>query len=290
VNRLLIRGQELGLVEIRVQAPRLQSLEAEMLTRYQLREVRIAPAGADGNASLVETAKLGAALFEESVRDRMKIGVSSGRTIFELASKISEKPRDIEIYPLNAILEQTTSILGVTANATATILWFRCRPFAKAHRIDIFLPEGTSLDARQFTAELLGSAKVDELQKEINDLDVYFLGASEPRPDSRLLVLREQFLKGNCSSDMPGMPDQMVGDVAFNAVGSDGSCIDTSLEEFIFRIEAEKLRALSNRSDKKVVLVASGRSKVPVVKAALAGGLCNVLVTDSDVAHCLIQP
>jgi DNA-binding transcriptional regulator LsrR (DeoR family) len=52
-------------------------------------------------------------------------------------------------------------------------------------------------------------------------------------------------------------------------------------------LDADKLKALSCRSDGRVILVAGGADKAPIIEAALKAGLFNVLVTDANTARAL---
>jgi DNA-binding transcriptional regulator LsrR (DeoR family) len=40
---------------------------------------------------------------------------------------------------------------------------------------------------------------------------------------------------------------------------------------------------------KLVIAVAGGRQKIPAIRGALAGKLCNVLITDEEVALALVR-
>jgi deoxyribonucleoside regulator len=285
VSRLLKDGQRLGVVEISVRSPRLRYLEAELLHQFGLREVRIVSSGSDSAGTLLEIARQGAALFDQLVGDGRTLGIGSGKTMFELASHVSEKPRDIEIFPLNVILEQDTQILGVTANTAATIIWFRSRPKSRGRRLELFFPEATESESRQYVSRSMASESVRRMAEEIKNLDVYFVGAGERRPDSRLSTLPASFgIAGKHSSG-----EEMVGDIAFNAVNRKGAGVTTGVEGLIFHTDLDILRGLSQRDDKSVVLVAGGAQKAEVIEAAVRGGLCNMLVTDSDVAEYLLK-
>lgn len=285
VGRLLKDGQRLGVVEIRVKSPRLRYLEAELLQRFGLREARVVSSGSDSKGTLLEIAKQGAALFDQLVGDGRTVGIGSGKTMFELASHVSERPRDIEIFPLNVILEQDTQILGVTANTAATIVWFRSRPKSRGRRLELFFPEATEAESKEYVNKSMASESVRRMAEEIRNLDVYFVGAGERRPDSRLNTLPASL---GVAGNHP-ITEAMVGDIAFNAVGPKGEEVSTGVEGLIFHTDLNTLRGLSARDDKSVVLVAGGAQKTQVIEAAVRGRFCNMLVTDSDVADYLLK-
>ena len=284
VNRLLLEGQRLGLVEIRVVGPRLKSIELELLSKYDLKEVRVVSSANDPSATIVELGRQGAALFEEIVAPGNRVGLSSGRTIFEFVSRVHEMPRDIAVFPLNVVYENETRVTGVSANTSATILWFRSRPSATAHRVELFIPDGVMVPARELVGQIQRNPTIQEMRKGLEDLDMYFLGAGEPGLESRFWAL-QTLHESDPGSRYNSLP---VGDVAFNVLDEDGNNGPTDIEELVFHVDRETLRRAAECSDKSVVLMAGGMKKSKVIKAALEARLCNVLITDSDVAEHLL--
>ncbi len=59
---------------------------------------------------------------------------------------------------------------------------------------------------------------------------------------------------------------------------------ETSFERRVLGIELPAFLAIPRR-----VAVAGGPEKVPAIRAALAGGLVNVLVSDEDTARALLE-
>ncbi len=285
VNRLLLEGQRLGFVEIRVVGPRLKSLELELLSKYDLKEVRIVSSADDPGATLVEMGKQGAALFEELVASGSRIGVSSGRTLFELVSRIPEKSRNISVYPLNVIHESSTRVTGVSANTSATILWFRSRPTAVAHRVELFFPDGVRGPAPQFVRQMQQDPSIRNVRAALDDLDIYLLGAGEVGQESRFWTLQAR--SGSQIAYEHRCP--IVGDVAFNALTEQGEYVATDAEEMLFHVDLEQLKKSAKSHDKSVVLIAGGMNKSKIIRAAIKARLCNMLVTDSDVAEYLID-
>ncbi len=281
VNRLLREGARAGVVEIRVKPHTVHSLESELIKVFRLREARVVASSADVESTGVDLGRAAAVLFDELAGDGRAIGVGSGRTLFEMASRLPEHPRRISIYPANLILEQDLRITGVTANAVATIAWFRSRPSAKAWRLEMFFPSASSRTLVDYANGLSRTSTVEGLRKRICALDVYFLGASDFRKDSQLARLRTQMVGGSISSDV-------IGDIAFNVLDTSGRELDIGLGQMVLRIPAECLTRIV-KTDKTVVLAAGGLRKVDVIAAALAAGLCNILITDSDTAEKLLK-
>jgi DNA-binding transcriptional regulator LsrR (DeoR family) len=285
VNRLLIEGQRLGFVEIRVLGPRLKSLEIELLRRYDLKDVRVVASADDPGSTLIELGKQGAAVFDETVRTGSRVGVSSGRTMFEVVSRIPEESREISIYPLNVIHESETRVTGVSANTSATILWFRSRPSAIAHRIELFFPENVGRQPRELVQMMQQDPSIREALKALDDLDVFLLGAGDAGIESRFATLQNRPLADIESEGHL----QSVGDIAFNALNETGEQLQTGAEELIFHVNLQTLKSSAKSPRKSVILVAGGMNKSRVIEAAIQARLCNILVTDSDVAEHLLK-
>jgi len=282
VNRLLREGMRTGVVEIRLNPRSPRSLESSLIDAFGLRDARVVPSSTDMETGRVDLGRAAAALFDELVSDGMIVGVGSGRTLFEMASRLSEQPRAISIYPVNLIVEQDLRITGVSANAVATIAWFRSRPSAKAWRLEMFFPGTTRKALMDYSTQLMRTPALEDLRKKIYALDVYFLGASDFRKDSQLARLRSHLGNQSISSS------SIVGDLAFNLLDSSGSELDFGLEQMMLRIPAERLKSMVH-AGKLIVVAAGGKGKVPVLTTALTAHLCNILVTDSDTAEELLK-
>jgi deoxyribonucleoside regulator len=258
------------------------SLESDLINAFGLRDARVVASSKDMEGTRVDLGRAAASLFDELVSDATSVGVGSGRTLFEMASRLPERPRAISIYPANLIVEQDLHLTGASANAVATIAWFRSRPSAKASRLEMFFPS-TARQALMDYADLLSRTPArEDLRKKICSLDVYFLGASEFRKDSQLARLRSQLA--------PGSPDtsSIVGDLAFNLLDRSGGELDSRIGEMVLSIPTERLKRIA-RTGKSVVIAAGGEGKALVLIAALTAQLCNILVTDSDTAEELMK-
>ena len=285
VNRLLREAQKRGIVQISIRPPRFEHLELRLSQRFRLHAARIVPSTDDPDTLRSELGREAAGYFDQNVHEGKSIGVSSGRTIFEMASFVPERPRNISIYPLNVVVDGDSSIRGVSANTVATILWFRSRPLSKAYRIEMFFPVQSVTVLRRRATELLQSPAAKELSERIGHLDVYLLGAGELRENSQVSSLLR-----SCGLDTPELVRRgIVGDIAFNLMGKDGEAIPGGIEDLMYRIDLADLKVAASSGGKLVILVAGGHEKIPCIRAALMARACNVLVTDSETAQGLLD-
>lgn len=76
-----------------------------------------------------------------------------------------------------------------------------------------------------------------------------------------------------------------VGDIALQFFDEQGALVDHPINHRIVGTSLEKIRAIG-----RVIGVAGGAEKVRAIRAALRGGLVNVLVTDDETAEALLRP
>jgi DNA-binding transcriptional regulator LsrR (DeoR family) len=135
VNRMLQEANEKGIVQISIKAPRFEDLEIALSEKYHLLEARVVDYTEDEGYLRMDLGEASATYFEEKVLAGQKVGLGSGRTMFEMISRIKERQRRIEIYPLNVVTQRELRITSVDANSLVNMLWFKCRPDTKAFKV-----------------------------------------------------------------------------------------------------------------------------------------------------------
>jgi deoxyribonucleoside regulator len=284
VNRLLKEAQQKGIVEVVIKSPRFEDLETRLARRFKLREVRVVQSMSEPDSLRRELAEAAAEFLQPHLKDGVKVGVASGRTILETVSRIKESPCEIEIYPLNVLANDETEVKSLSANTISTILWFKCRPLASAYRFELFFPHGSISEVRKATRSSLGRPEAEKLRIEVEDLDVYVLGVSELRAESQLVELSRR-----CGADMSKLESSgVVGDVAFNTLDARGEFLPIGLEDLLFHTTLATLKNVSKKRDRFVLLIGGGSDKLAAIRAALVGRIFNCLVTDSAIAEALL--
>ena len=82
----------------------------------------------------------------------------------------------------------------------------------------------------------------------------------------------------------------VVGDFAYVFFDQHGGIINpTTIGRAHSVLSADLLHVLCSRNDSRVVLIAGGEEKLQMMRFALAAKLCNVLITDSVNAQCLLD-
>ena len=79
--------------------------------------------------------------------------------------------------------------------------------------------------------------------------------------------------------------DGAVGEICLRYFDKDGHAMNPAIEDRVIAIDTKSMRAAPRR-----IGVAGGVTKLNAIRAAIAGGWINVLITDSDVARLLLEP
>lgn len=284
VNRLLREAVRRGVVKISIDAPNIEILELELRERFGLVDAVVVDVPEEDEYLRPELGNAAAKYFEERVKDDSRVGIGSGRTLFEMVSILTDTPRNIKVFPLAVVAQQEMVVKSVDANTVVNAIWFKSRPAANAFRFEIFFPEAEKSELDRYMRTLLKKPVVDEYVRQLSDLDFYMFSCSDLRRDSHLIGIA-----ASCGLNFGDLQKKsIIGDFVFDTVDGRGEHVSTCIETRRIGIDTGSLRTASAKPDKKVVLVAGGKRKFPVIWSGLRGGLFNVLITDSDTAKELI--
>jgi DNA-binding transcriptional regulator LsrR (DeoR family) len=114
-----------------------------------------------------------------------------------------------------------------------------------------------------------------------DDLDIAFVGIGAPTRDS--VTMRDGSIITR--TELDGLLRRgAVGDIALRYYDNSGECIESDINERIIGMTLEQIKQVP-----KVVGVSGGPQKVAAIRAALHGGIVNVLITDSVTAEKLLE-
>jgi DNA-binding transcriptional regulator LsrR (DeoR family) len=288
VSRLLKRAFDEGLVRVELDLPRAPELEAQLIAEFGLRDAVVVLSGGRGDLREVLGAAA-AASFEKVGRDRMRIGLSCGFTLYQTIRQLRERRlRDLELYPLSG--ESTLTQVDLFPNTLVGMMAAKYRPHVRAYALPV--QHLSSLrDIERERRRLLRDPEVRRIYERAQDVDVALVG----------IGLIGERTPGFCSlAESYGISVErlrqlgVVGEINYQPFDARGVVVDQpelrALMRRILSVGAERLQALSRREDRYVVAVAGGRPKVTAVLGALRGRFMNVLVTDEDCAEALTRP
>ncbi len=276
VCRLLARAREEGVVRISIQAPSggCGELEEKLERRFDLAEAVLAPR--DPSRSLEERlGEAAAAFFTRSLRGDEVIGLTWGHT---LRAFVAAVPRlDLPRLTVVQLIGGLGSVAaGVNGSELTRRLAERC-----GARPRILQAPGVVASA-EVKGALLADREVAETLALGARADLVLLGVGEPRQTAARLGPEALLPTESLEALVDG---GAVGDLALRHFDAAGRPVVTELDGRVVGVEAAALAAVPRR-----VAVAGGPAKVGAIRAALRGGLVNVLVSDEETAEALLAP
>ena len=285
VNRLLKEAIRRGVVQIKVKAPHFEDLELELKEKFALLDARVVAVPDQEKYLRAELGKAGASYFEENFKKGQKVGIGSGRTVLEMVSSISERARNLSLYPIAVFAKRSLDVRGIDANTAVNIVWFKSRPKATASRFEMFFPQENLGSVERNVKRLLGKPISEKFLQDISDLDCYFFSCGALRSDTQLY----EIIQSNGTRIESMKKSGVIGDFLFNTINSKGEYVRNSIEKSCLKLSIPMLKKTASNNRKKIVLIAGGKSKFTVIKAGLKGKLFNTLITDSQTAESLLR-
>ncbi len=266
VIRLLEDARGRGLIQFvfrQEDAERMQT-ERSLTTLFSLDDAFVVPTP-DESSDLRNSIAQAAAMY---VSDHMKedgfLNIGYGDTMGLL---------------LNHLANTCTNKLNVVS-LTGGVSYYLPKITSEIFGIKLFLtPSPLVVSSSELRDSLLAEPSIREIYRmtEHADMSIVGIGATE----DNATVLRNGILSKNelALLKMQGA----VGDILNHFYDRNGELVDSSIEN---RIISTSLDDLQNR--KNVVGVAAGSEKIEAIRAALARGYLNVLITDEETARSLL--
>ncbi len=274
VSRVLAEARKAGIVTITITDPfgRAGDLEQLLQQRFGLREVRVAR-GADDDLGRVGL--LGAEWLERELPHEGAIALSWGASVQAVVDAVEpgrSRPR-LEVLPLVGGL----SIVDSAQDGNVLVRSLATRLGANHRRL--YAPavvESATLRDGLLRESTIGSVLESAARAQIAvvGIGVVGSGASAAIVESTNLTADEQ-------EDFEG--SGAVGDCCTRFFDASGHPVDSPVDRRVVAIELDALQGVET-----VVAVAVGARKAPAVRAALRGGLADVLVIDEPLATALL--
>ena len=271
VNRLLAAGRESGLVQITINSKiaSCTELEQRLIERYGLGDAIVVPTP-DRAEHVRDAIGVGAgAYLSKIIRDGSTIGIGWGRTLRAVLRSI--QGRNYEALSIVALLGGLSHVSGINTFEIVSDLglfnadqhFFAAPIYASGEKArDIILQQ----DAIRETYEKARKA----------DLAIITVG-------DMVESLVVTYGLGGGDQVKTLMAAGAVGDVVGHFIDANGDIVDHPLNRRTVAISLEDLRGI-----RKVVMVAGGRKKIEIMRAALRGRYVTVLVTDEHSAKRLL--
>lgn len=278
VSRLLKQALDEGIVRITVRVPTgaHPDLEERLQAAFGLEDAVVVDTTADDDDGIARELGAAAAFYVEStVRTGDVIGISSWSAT------------------LLAMVEALHPVAGVRDTRVVQILGGVGDPSAAGHATHLirrlaqllhgdgeFLPAPGVVGSADARGILLEDPFVRRAVAMFDDMSMALVGIGTVQP-SGLLARSGNVFSPEELADVRALG--AVGDICLRFIAADGSPIETPLDDRVIGIGLEQLKRTP-----RSIGVAGGERKVPSIRAALAGGWLNSLITDRHAAEQLL--
>ena len=274
VGRMLESARDSGLVHITIDHPlaRHHRLEVELTRRFGLSRAIIVPAQGRLEATVDVIASAAADSISLLRPAPSVIGVSWGRTLAQVVRHLHPGwTRDVTVV-------QTNGGGAITRNDLVGRSVVMMAELGRGRAITLQAP--TVLGSAQLCTMLRADTTVARTLEMAShaDLLVYSPG---PADNGSVLVGAGHISPGDMSRLRAS---GAKADVMSHFVDSSGHPVDPDLDARTLSMDLEAVR----RSP-RVIAVAAGLEKAEAMGAALSGGLCTEVVTDSEVAEAVLS-
>ncbi|MDI3547804.1 MAG: hypothetical protein PWR10_1456 [Halanaerobiales bacterium] len=278
VSRALKSARQNGIVEVRIKNPlkEARDIANKLKEKYSLKKVIVVRGIYSEPQTFRKAIGIAAAeLAGNILEDGHIVGISSGRTIYEMIKSLHlfSKDLDIEVIPLlggMGIVETKFQI-----NELSRMFANNFSGKSKVLNVPIVVKEKKTHD---LLMEEKGTKEITNIWKK---LDIVFVAIGPPA--SVLPPLISNY--SNLSKDEENLiQSNAVGDICGRFFDKDGNECKTNVSQRIISIDFKLLKKVPCR-----VGIAGGKEKVDGIRGALSKGLINILVTDEETAKSVLR-
>jgi len=295
VSRLLDEARSGGVVHIRITPPGHPALQSDLLRKFPcLKDAVVVGAERDYALQTRSLAQAAAEYFDTKVHRGSRVGLSGGMTVFEMVKMLPERERRIKLFPTAILGRGHTIVNHIDPIVSLTLLW------AKSGFVDggVFFVTITPLEAengsltreqvRESIDALLRRNKISWVYEQMRSVDYVFASLRA------VIAPRRQKMGANAIDLLSDLgitardlsSEGAVGDVNYSFIDQAGQTRDAW--RLFLSLQADELREMAKSRTKRVVVIA-GLHKERILRAALAGELMNVLITDERTASSLLS-
>lgn len=273
VARLLDEAKEAGIVRIYVDMPAQVdvALGDAVAKNWRVRRVLVAKTtGQSHETAQLMMANLAADFLMSTVGPHDVLGISWGSSVAAVVD-------DIDSLPPVDVVQMVGGVRSAGLDTNGSELVRRLSHISGGHPFPLMAP--LIVDTEQTAAALKGERAIAEAMSHFPRLTIALVGVGSWAPEHSSLISevsdsdRAELISRGAVADMCGV-----------VLTGDGKPVDSSMRNRTLSISFEQLSAVPT-----VVAVAGGHDKVAAVRASLASGLVDVLVTDDVVARELTE-
>jgi len=281
ISRLLDEAEKKGIVKIFVDYPiqRASDLEQKLVTGFGLKDAYVIKRGQlNYDQSLELVGRMGASYFEQRLKDNMVIGIGWGTSIYEVVNALP----DIPLNNVNVV--QVVGAIGGKSDprvdGAEITSFFASKLKASYHSLHSPL----FLDSREACQSLMSQKQIMDTFRIAYRADFVLLGIGTIDVDDKYSSL---YRSGMISEKDVREIKEKGGVCNFCGLIFDenGRFLDIDLNHRVMAVDLSQLKNKNN----KIIGIAAGKEKTTAIKAALKGGLIDILFTDEVAVNPIIN-
>ena len=270
VSNLLKQCREDKIVDIRIQESEsslVNALSEKLKKDFNLKFVVVVPSKNNPGDTLVSAGLAAAKLLESELKNKLKIGISWGTSLYQMVEALPQKSMvDIEII-------QLVGSLGM-ANPAFDGFELARRLSRKVNGSYHLIQAPIVVKNIKLKKLLLQEHPISETIKRMNQIGLALLGISSDNPEDSSLV-REGFTSRTEATQIQSLGG--IGHICGYHFNKDGEILDIPENKGIIGIDIKQIRNIP-----KVIGVACGSEKAAAILGAVRSGLINGIVTDEN--------
>ena len=282
VSRMLTSAREQGLVRFEIDYPTARNHSLESAVQAHFASTRLKSAivvEVDGDAAgvgaLLAVCRGGSEWLSGALRNGQTIGLSWGRTMQTLVDSARFEGRwDVNVVQLSgeASLDPARAghdlVRGLAERIGGRYSYFNAPAVAPT---------------KEVAASLAGSPLVAAALRQARAVDLAILGVAAFNAESSRLFLRE-VAEATPEELAEAEAKGVIGQICGRFFDSQGRQVDVALTRRVLSIDLPDLRNIPT-----VAILAAGRAKAAALASAVTGGLADVIIVDSALAHDLLS-
>ena len=273
VSRMLTEAHQEGLIEIRVRfaLPTNRDLEKILVSKFGLASAHVLQSNASQTYYLHrKLGELGARCLLEYLHDGTTIGISWGRTLYQVVGAVAP------LHLKNATVVQFMGAAGSSDPITAgseLARWLAGKLDAEFH----FLHSPMVVENKDLAQSLLKDREIARVLKLARKADVALIGVGGVDTKQSTSIGAGHLT----ARDMAGLARAgAVGNVISRFIDMSGKEVDHRLNQRIVALDLVSLMHIP-----AVIGIAAGTDRVAAILGAIRGGYIKTLVTDSNTAQ-----
>ncbi|WP_270180031.1 sugar-binding transcriptional regulator [Alkalihalobacillus sp. CinArs1] len=270
ISKYLTKAREKGIVEIIIHDDdnlKYRELESKIERKYGLREV-VCIDSVEYESSKSRLGKAASQYLLRILKEDQVIGISSGTTINEVSKVLSTSQE----FPSITCVPLVGGVGNERVDIHSNYLVARFGEVLRCNYELLHVP--VIVDSKEAKDIMMRQPSIEKVFSMAEQSHIALVGIGGTPEHSTMVksYLNEEREELFCNKEV-------VGDICYNFIDIEGRATNSSWNDRVMSLDLEKLKNIPI-----VIGVASGHEKVSAIRAALKGGLVNVLITDEATA------